>query len=106
MLKKSFSKTGSKCRVTFELPSEVKAKRVSLCGEFNQWKSTAHHMKRRKDGSFSTTISLQAGRPYRFRYLLDGRRWENDWSADAYVPNCFGTEDSVVRLEVIKGSDL
>ncbi len=98
MLKKSFSKTGQKCRVTFELSPEVKAKKVSLCGEFNEWSTDAHVMKRRKNGTFSTTISLQTGRPYRFKYLLDGKRWENDWAADAYVHNCFGAEDSVVKL--------
>jgi hypothetical protein len=34
----------------------------------------------------------------RFRYLLDGERWENDWTADAYVPNSFGSDDSVVEV--------
>lgn len=98
MVKKNFSKTRRKCRVTFGLPPEVDAKKASLCGEFNEWKPRADLMKRRKDGRFSITISLPAGRSYRFKYLLDGRRWENDWSADAYVPNGFGTEDSLVRL--------
>jgi hypothetical protein len=28
---------------------------------------------------------------------VDGERWENDWAADAYAPNAFGTEDSVAR---------
>ena len=55
-------------------------------------------MKRRKDGSFSQTISLKPGQQYRFRYVLDGKRWENDWAADAYLPNPFGTEDSVVEV--------
>lgn len=98
MVKKNFSKTRRKCRVTFGLPPEVGAKRVALCGEFNEWKPRADLMKRRKDGSFSITVSLPAGQSYRFKYLLDGRRWENDWSADAYVPNGFGSEDSLVRL--------
>jgi hypothetical protein len=52
----------------------------------------------RKDGRFSTTISLEAGRAYRFRYLIDGHRWENDWAADGYLPNSFGTEDSLLEL--------
>jgi len=52
----------------------------------------------RKDGSFTLTISLKPGRRYRFRYLLDGERWENDWAADAYVSNPFGSDDSVVEV--------
>jgi len=98
MLKKNYSKTGGSCRVTFELPREVDASTVSLCGEFNEWEPSVHPMKRRKQGGFSTRISLQSGRTYRFRYLLDGRRWENDWAADGYVLNSFGTEDSLLKL--------
>lgn len=98
MLRKSYSKKGGSCRVTFDLPSEVNAGTVSLCGEFNEWDPSAHHMKRQKSGGFSTKISLRSGQTYRFRYLLDGQRWENDWAADGYSPNSFGTEDSLVKL--------
>jgi 1,4-alpha-glucan branching enzyme len=97
MLRKSYSKAGRSCRVTFDLPREVSANTVSLCGEFNAWNASVHPMRCRKNGRFSTTISLQAGQTYRFRYLLDGERWENDWAADGYAPNNFGTEDSVVK---------
>ncbi|MEF1190562.1 isoamylase early set domain-containing protein, partial [Vibrio parahaemolyticus] len=31
-----------------------------------------------------------------FRYLLDEVEWENDPQADAYVPNGFGSDNSVV----------
>ena len=55
-------------------------------------------MKRRRDGSFSTTISAKPGRRYHFRYLIDGHRWENDPAADGYAPNPFGTEDSVIEV--------
>jgi len=97
-MKKAYTETGRSCRVTFELPGQVSAETVALCGEFNEWDPTQHPMKRRKDGSFSLTISLKPGNEYRFRYLLDGERWENDWAADKYVLNEFGTEDSVVVL--------
>ena len=43
-------------------------------------------------------MTLETGRKYRFRYLVDGKRWENDWDADAYAPNQFGSEDSIVKL--------
>lgn len=98
MIKKDYSKTGRACKVTLELPPAVQADTAALCGEFNEWDPDANQMKRRKDGSFSITVSLKPGREYRFRYLLDGQRWENDWEADAYAPNQFGTEDSIVRV--------
>jgi hypothetical protein len=80
---------------TFQLPATV-GERVALVGEMNGWSSTAHPM--RRDGSwFTVTVDLEPGRTYRYRYLVDGARWENDWAADAYVPNAFGAEDSVAQ---------
>ena len=99
MPKKEYTKTGRYCRVTFDLPAEVNAQTADLCGEFNDWDQSSHPMKRAKDGSFSLTISLKPGRQYRYRYLLDGERWENDWAADSYAPNALGSEDSVVTIE-------
>ncbi len=95
-MKKTYTKTGKSCRVTFSLPAETGAESVVLCGEFNEWDQKKHPLKRRKDGSFSTTISLEAGNEYRFRYWVDGEHWENDWEADKYLPNEFGSEDSVI----------
>ncbi len=98
MIKKTYSKGKRACRVMFELPPEVNAQSAHLCGEFNDWNQTLHPMNRRKDGSFTLTISLKPGQSYRFRYLLDGERWDNDWAADGYVPNPFGSEDSLVAV--------
>lgn len=98
MISKSYSKNGRTARVTFDLPAEVGAETVSVCGDFNNWDAKAHPLKQRKDGSFSTTITLETGKEYRFRYLINGNHWENHWDADAYLPNDFGSEDSVLNL--------
>ena len=74
------------------------AKRVSVVGDFNDWDQSATPMTRRKNGSLAASVSLEPGRTYRFRYLLDDGRWGNDWDADDYVANDFGGEDSVVAL--------
>ncbi len=95
-MKKTYSKSGTTCRVTFELPAEVGAKSVSVVGEFNAWDKDAHPLTLRKDGRFSRTLHFDAGKSYRFRYWVDAARWENDWKADQYLPNEFGTEDSIV----------
>lgn len=97
MIKKEYSKTGRSCKVTLELPAEVKADTAFVCGDFNAWEQEALPMKRRKDGSFHVTFSVKPGSAYRFRYFLDGARWENDWAADAYLPNDHGSEDSVIE---------
>ena len=98
MLLKNYSKTGRYCRVTFRIPAEIQAETANLCGDFNEWAAEANPMKRLKNGDFSTTVSVPAGKSYRFRYLLDGNRWENDWEADAYVANVHGSEDSVLEV--------
>ena len=82
---------------TFRLPHDVAARSVCVVGEFNDWSQSASPMDR-DDEWFVAQIPLRTGRAYRFRYLLDGERWENDWAADAYVPNEFGGDDSVIDL--------
>jgi len=85
--------------VRFTLPAEVQAGTVALCGEFNNWSAEDIRLERGGDGSWQATVALEPGRSYRYRYLLDGERWENAWHADRYVPNSYGSTDSVVNVE-------
>ena len=98
MLKKNYSKSGNICRVTFKYNNSEGSKNAVLVGEFNQWSLQDNPMKKLKDGSFSITLSLQAGNSYQFRYVLDGNTWVNDVEADSYVTNQYGDENSVVTL--------
>jgi len=88
---------GGKREVTFALPADVGGSEVHLCGEFNDWSQTSLPLLRGDDGGYSVVVLLEAGCRYRYRYLIDGSRWENDWAADEYLPNEFGGEDSVVE---------
>lgn len=97
MPRKTYYKNGNTAKVTFELPQEVNAKKVCLLGEFNDWDEKSHVLKKRKDGRFSITVTLKKGE-WQYRYRLDNDRWENDWDADGYVPNEFGTSNSVVQI--------
>jgi 1,4-alpha-glucan branching enzyme len=90
-----------KADVTFAVDPQVGAQTAAVCGDWNDWSADADVMHRDAGGGFSVTVSLDAGRAYRFRYLLDGHRWDNDWSADAYQPNGFGGDDSVVDLTAL-----
>jgi len=98
MLKKNYTKTGQFCRVTFKIPPQVHANKVMLCGDFNDWDKRAAIMKQLKDGSFSITLSLPANNAYRFKYYLGTHGWENDWDADGYVKNDFGSDDSLLKV--------
>ncbi|MGA7670443.1 MAG: isoamylase early set domain-containing protein [Nitrolancea sp.] len=96
MINKEYTKTRRSCRVTFELPADVNAQSAMVVGDFNDWDKSATKMKKSPNGGFNATVSLKPGNEYRFRYLLDGERWENDHAADRYDPNDHGSDDSVV----------
>jgi 1,4-alpha-glucan branching enzyme len=88
---------GKSVQVTFELPSSIWAERVNLVGDFNDWNPASDEMRQgRGDGNWRIALTLPAGREYQFRYLVNGRDWHNDWHADKYAPNRFGTDNSVV----------
>ncbi|NOZ68958.1 MAG: glycoside hydrolase [Deferribacteres bacterium] len=97
-IKKQYLNAGTKCRVTFRLPKQAApdAKVVTVVGDFNNWNVTEAQMERLKSGDFKLTLELPSNKEYRFRYLIDFNRWENDWCADQYVPNPFGCDDSLV----------
>ena len=97
MLEKTAMK-GTDVKVTFRMPPLDGVVELYLCGEFNNWHTAGVPLSQEPDGSWVATLILQGGKSYRFRYLDNQGRWHNDWDADAYVPNDFGTEDSVVDL--------
>jgi 1,4-alpha-glucan branching enzyme len=99
-IEKKFLKARPVCKVTFTLPKEAapEAETVCVMGEFNNWSRDATPMKRRKNGDFSVSLDLERGRCYRFRYLIDDWKFENDWEADRYELNPYGGEDSVVEV--------
>jgi hypothetical protein len=96
VLTKNWNPKTGRFDVTFDLPAELDIEQAAVAGEFNDWSETADRMETDADGRWSTTVSLEPGRSYRFRYHLGDDRWENDWNADGYVDNDFGGSDSVV----------
>jgi 1,4-alpha-glucan branching enzyme len=100
MLAKSYAKNRRTCRVTFVLSREAAegASRVEVLGDFNAWQEGSTPMKLGSDGSWQARLSLEAGHEYRFRYLVDGRTWLNDWNADKYLPSDFSDADNSVVI--------
>jgi 1,4-alpha-glucan branching enzyme len=99
MIKKEPAGKKGFVRITFELPSNMWAERVNLVGAFNDWDTTATPMSRnRSDANWRAILDLQEGKRYRFRYLVDGKEWLNDWHADDHVDNPYGSYDSVIDL--------
>jgi len=100
-IKKQYLKTKPMCKVTFRISEEMgnSVGTAHVVGEFNNWNLYSTPMKKLKKGAFTATLDLEKGREYQFRYLLDDNTWENDASADRFVPTPFGDgENSVIAL--------
>ncbi len=97
-MKKQFSRTKPECKVTFSVPAEILAgsKKASIVGEFNDWNVEAVPVRVVK-GVGSASVTLEIGKSYQYKILVDGERWENDPEADGYVPNEFGDANSVIE---------
>lgn len=97
-IKKQFLKTRPVCKVTFRLSKEESkdARQIFLVGDFNEWHETGIPMKALKKGGFVTTVNLETGKDYQFRYFYDKLVWENDPEADRYVHSSFGNCDNSV----------
>ncbi len=96
MLSKRFFKTKDEVEVTFEYPGEQAEEAVLLC-EANNWEPIPMQKGKSADSPFRVKVRLPKDGEFQFRYLLDGSRWDNDWSADAYAPNEHGGDNSIVR---------
>ncbi len=98
-LEKKYLKSKPICKVKFIAPEPLaeKASSIYLAGEFNNWDYSETRLRKQKDGRYATTLDLETGSEYEYRFVLDGEVWENDYSADKYVPCSIApVENSVV----------
>ena len=70
-------------RITFVLPQDDPAGRVSVVGDFNDWTPGVHTLVRRSNGTRSVRVAVEPGSSFRFRYLGENGRWFDDPDADA-----------------------
>jgi len=99
MIEKKPSPDSKHVLVTFRFGGAPWARRVNLVGSFNDWKTSETAMQQNPDNlTWSVTLELEAGQAYDFRYLIDGIEWRNEWYADSYVDNAFGSVNSVIAL--------
>ena len=97
MIHCELTKRGDQVKVTFALPDEAVSGPVAVVGDFNGWNPGANPMKH-KGETLVVSLTLNAGRKYRFRYLTHGGQWFNDPNAHGVERNQFGDEDSVIDL--------
>lgn len=98
-LEKKYLKTKPICKVKFVAPEPIakNAGAVFLAGDFNNWEFGSTKLRKQKNGTYATTLDLETGAEYQYRFVIDGERWENDYAADKYVPSEInGVDNSVV----------
>lgn len=99
MIYKTASPQPGYVRVRFELPSFLWANHVAIVGDFNGWRTDATPMHQERDGVWRVTLDLPEGNKYEFRYLVDGM-WMTDYHADGFVTSAYGTDNSVIIVEL------
>lgn len=103
------AKMGSaKVKVTFILADNgygLDDKVVAVVGDFNEWDPTTVPMAKQGEERVAT-VALAPGRRYGFRYLCEDGTWLNDEAADAYEPNEFGVENSILDLTSVADAGL
>ena len=75
----------------------VKANRLYVVGDFNEWSTTATAMKEIEPNVWEVVLELQPA-TYRFRYVTDDSRWFTDYAAFGVKRNDFGGWNSVVHV--------
>jgi 1,4-alpha-glucan branching enzyme len=93
-MKTNIKKEKSK-KVNFSLLAP-QAESVSIAGDFNNWNSISHPMKKDKKGIWKISFNLQPG-TYQYRFLVD-REWQSDPNCTDCVENPFGTLNCVKKV--------
>jgi hypothetical protein len=100
MLQKKLLAGGRKVEVTFRMPPLDDVVELYLCGDFSGWQVKGIPFVLEPDNTWVARLELDGGKKYRFRYHDNQGRWMNDREADGYVPNDFGSEDSILDLTI------
>jgi len=73
------------------------AESVSIAGDFNDWNTMNHPMKKDKKGIWKVSLNLAPG-TYQYNFFVDGE-WQCDPNCTDRVENPFGTFNCVKKVE-------
>jgi len=89
------TKNRNKAWVTFTFSSTAPIEKVSLLGEWNQWKEEP--MKQKKNGDYYITKVFTLGNEFEFGYKVNENEWMREEECTS-VPSPFTSENSLLRL--------
>ena len=73
------------------------ANTVAVAGEFNQWNTQTHMLRKSRAGWWKTSVKLAPGR-YQYRFVVDGEQWSEDPENPIKQPNEFASFNSVLEV--------
>jgi hypothetical protein len=77
-----------------------KAGAVSLAGEFNGWDPGQTHFSRTDGGVWRAEIDPPAPGDYRYKFVIDGKRWIDDPANACKVDDGYGGFNSLIGIGV------
>ncbi|RZS92271.1 isoamylase early set domain-containing protein [Aquimarina brevivitae] len=95
-ISKQYLKSKPICKVTFTVPAK-EADSVSVAGEFNNWDTGSHLLKKLKNGTFKGTVNLPKDNQFQFKYVVDGE-WTNENEADGYLWSDYAATDNSLLI--------
>ncbi len=84
-------------KITFAVPDDGRP--VAVIGDFNDWQTDLHPLRKRSNGMRSVAVTVPAGTVLRFRYAVadaDSMHYLDDPDADGLEPNGFGQTHAVL----------
>jgi len=96
MVTKTYFKTKDYCKVKFSVKPE-NAETVEILGLNSDWEHSII-MSKKKDGTFSSEVSLPKNSQHEFKYRINQNEWLNEPEADSQAINDFGGINSVIVL--------
>ncbi len=96
MVQKTYFKTKDYCKVKFTFSIED-AETVEILGLNSDWENSVV-MSKKKDGTFSSEVSLPKNSEHEFKYRVNENMWLNEPEADKEITNEYGSINSVIVL--------
>ncbi|WP_256012062.1 isoamylase early set domain-containing protein [Desertivirga xinjiangensis] len=96
MLQKTYVKSKDLWKVKFTFKHDS-AETVEILGLNSDWENSIP-LSKKKDGSFSTEITLPKNSQHEFKYRVNKTEWMEEPEADDQNVNAFGSTNSVLIL--------